>query len=86
MVGNECGFAGHQDWRLPNVKELFSILDYANLGPAASIPGTGTGFYWSATTVTFNSANAWIVFFNLGWVDNFDKTTSQHVRAVRGDS
>jgi hypothetical protein len=29
-------FAGHCDWRIPNVKELQSIIDYENSGPAVS--------------------------------------------------
>ena len=28
------GFAGHNDWRIPNVKELQSIVDYETSGPA----------------------------------------------------
>jgi hypothetical protein len=29
-------FAGHCDWRLPNVKELQSIVNYDNISPAVS--------------------------------------------------
>jgi hypothetical protein len=29
-------FAGHCDWRIPNVKELQSIVDYENFGPAVN--------------------------------------------------
>jgi hypothetical protein len=33
-VGGVCGFAGHRDWRMPNVKELVSIVDYERFNPA----------------------------------------------------
>jgi sugar lactone lactonase YvrE len=29
------GFAGHRDWRIPNVKELHSLVDYERFNPAA---------------------------------------------------
>ena len=31
---NQSGFAGYTDWRLPNVKELQSIVDYGQEWPA----------------------------------------------------
>ena len=33
---NAANFAGHNDWRLPNVKELQSILNYQNVAPGVS--------------------------------------------------
>ena len=36
MLNSGGGFAGHTDWRVPNVKELQSILDYENLTPSVS--------------------------------------------------
>src|SRR5919197_1060292 len=33
---NSTNFAGHTDWRLPNVKELESIVNYQNVAPFVS--------------------------------------------------
>ena len=32
----KCGFAGHRDWRIPNIKELQSIMDYENVDPTVN--------------------------------------------------
>lgn len=33
---NAAGFAGHADWRIPNVKELLTLVDYGQREPAVS--------------------------------------------------
>ena len=92
------GFAGHTDWRLPNVKELQSIVNYENLNPTVS-PAFNTGcaasctvltcsctaasFYWSSSTYAVAPSNAWFVGFNIGYVFSLDKSNSLLVRAVR---
>lgn len=90
VCGGVCGFAGYQDWRIPNVKELQSIVDYTRFNPSSMLPGlTRTDFYWSATTVAFNTPFAWIVSFGAGGVDGggnvnlSNKCNNGYVRAVR---
>jgi hypothetical protein len=78
-------FAGHCDWRIPNVKELQSIVNYGMISPASTVPGsTAAGGYWSSTAVAGDSSSAWSVFFSGGSVSNDDKDSSLCVRAVRG--
>ena len=75
------------DWRLPNRKELESLLDCGSNAPAlpALHPFTGvqSSPYWSSTSVV-NSTSAWNVNFNLGGVYMTDKSTTFLVWCVRG--
>src|SRR5262249_43617125 len=54
-----AGFAGHTDWRLPNVKELQSIVNYQNVNPTVS-PAFNTGCVASCTVLTCSCTAAGI--------------------------
>jgi hypothetical protein len=47
-------YAGHSNWRLPNYRELLSLIDARHFSPALPIESPFTGiesiFYWSATS------------------------------------
>jgi hypothetical protein len=86
----------HQnDWRLPNVRELHSLVDYGTSNPALTkdfqaYPVNGYPFlnfsalsYWSSTTHVANTLNAWTVDFNEGYVGN---STTQAGRFVKTDT
>lgn len=84
-------------WRLPNVRELQSLLHYGFYGPA--VPNTaGTGqwtegnpftgdlsdFYWSSTTDAYDSSDARYVYLPDGNVYDVVKTNAYYVWPVRG--
>jgi len=83
--------AGHEDWRLPTIKELQSLLDYSRFDPAinpAYFPDTDTSWHWyrSSTNVAGDGGYVWIKNFYDGSDNILDKeyTYGIRFRAVRG--
>lgn len=81
--------ATQSDWRLPNVKELSSLVSEDRIAPAidtTAFPGTPTYGYWSSSSYIEYSASAWVVFFHSGYVGPEGKvsfTDKYHARCVR---
>jgi len=73
------------DWRLPNIRELKSIVDVNRYYPAIAPAFTSrSAYYWSATTVTdYPATSSWTVTFANGDDNWYVKTKSYYVRCVR---
>jgi uncharacterized protein DUF1566 len=90
----DCGLSDGSkpgDWRLPNIREFQSLLDFGQTAPALpaghpflNVNRNGTT-YWSSTTVVPNPRYAFIVRMDVGftWLDIKD-LTFHHVWPVRG--
>ncbi len=79
--------AGKSDWRLPNVRELESIVDEATYHPAINttyFPNTNSMYYWSSTANTEYGYAVWYVNFDNGRVGRDVKSLNLYVRCVRG--
>jgi hypothetical protein len=76
---------GHYDWRLPDLKELKSIADTTQLGPAIKPLFTNlqSAGYWSSTACTFDITRRRYVNFLDGRVGTSSKTDELCTRCVR---
>jgi hypothetical protein len=85
---NQAGLCGQSDWRLPNVAELESIVDFSRTGPAIDIdyfPATPADWFWTSSPYASGSSNAWYVHFSYGAAHgSYHKGTAGYVRLVRG--
>lgn len=78
-------FAGRSDWRVPNKKELQSLLEYRCVNPAINLtafPNATNHWFWSSSPYSRNFGSEWILHFDTG----FDAYGSNDyaIRLVRG--
>jgi len=91
LASGSCGLTDSSaagDWRLPNVRELASLVDYQT-NPAPTLPtghpftGVVSSRYWSSTSYVLSPSLAWYVDFGLGNFSANDKTNGRYVWPVR---
>lgn len=73
-------------WRLPNKKELDSIVERRCFAPAVNevlFPNSPASLYWSSTPNAFRFEVSWVVDFDSGAHRNLAKTELAAVRLVR---
>jgi hypothetical protein len=85
-VNNNGGFAGYKNWRLPNMKELRSIVEEQCFSPSINLavfPESQSNAYWSSSPVALDSSGAWFVNFDYGSSRSSGYKSINFVRLVR---
>ena len=79
-------YAGVSDWRLPNIKELASIVEKACSSAAIDLsvfPDTPPSTFWSASPTAYEPGQPWNLFFGSGDMAHSDAGAPAHVRLLR---
>ena len=92
LANGYCGLidgSSTGDWRLPNRKELETLLDFEHSNPALPLGhpfiNVQSNYYWTSTTFVDNTSNVWIVWMGNGLISNGgNKLNTYYVWPVRG--
>ncbi|MEA1928457.1 MAG: DUF1566 domain-containing protein, partial [Candidatus Auribacterota bacterium] len=84
---NSQGYGGHYDWRIPNIKELSSIINQGTWLPSIYyiFDSMQSANYWSSTSLEIQgSQRAYHILFNEGFVQYaYPDSSAMYVKAVR---
>jgi len=78
-------FAGESDWRVPEIQELATLIDYGRYAPASNFPAMIPDSYWSSNVDLNEPFLPWLADFSFGALrrqTNADDT--RPVRCVQG--
>ena len=78
-----CSF---NDWRVPDIEELRSIVDYSGTNPSIDtnyFPNTSSAWYWSASPITYFDDYAFRLYFGYGYESYSSRSNYYRVRLVR---
>lgn len=89
LIANSSTLGGFNDWRIPNAKELATVVEKMCVDPSSNntlFPSTPSANFWTSTTVFDDNASAWAVTFTTGRNNTKQKLLDLNLRLVRFDN
>lgn len=80
------GFAGFRDWRLPNIRELSTLVELQCVNPAINLalfPNAPAIQTWTSSPYHFYTHYSWLVDFALGAPSYDERIQEKSLRLVR---
>ena len=91
LTSGYCGLSDGSvagDWRIPNIKELLSLVDYGKYMPAVPtghpFVGTISTSFWTSSTLSLNTSMAWSIQLDIGELFYNDKLALRGFLPVKG--
>lgn len=88
LLSESYNLGEHTNWRVPNLKEMVSLVQRACVNPAIDLgvfPAAAVGGYWTSTpnTSADKTTEAWSVNFLNGRLESREKQQDYYIRMVR---